>query len=487
MSTRARVSGDRRGSTRRITATANDLPPAVQWHEGMLLAPQHFQQATLRQEQLLYYHAALLSPYHWGVRHLRLDPVLLVDGTFRVLELEAVMPDSLIVSAQAEDAAELTLDLAPHLDELKQRPLPVHVAVAAKRRGVAAAEGEMARYESVEGYPVADENSGRGELRVPRLVPRLRLLLTDDPPAKYVSFPIAEVAYANETFALTEFVPPTLEVATHTPLGEACAALATRLREKAIFLADQVHTPSVAVRMPQLLETRATIHSLVAALPPFEALVASGAAHPFPLYLALCHLAGQAAAICRALVPPVLDPYDHNDLRTTFDGPLKFISQVLDEGILETYTAYPFQAEDGAFRLDFDPAWEGRRLVLGVRAREGASEQQLLEWVDSALIGSLSRIPSLREKRIVGAPRQPLDADRDLVPARGIQLFALTPDPEFVDADEPLEVRNLDDPDGAGSPLEILLYVKKDTAAAAGQQPPPDRAVGPGGHDAAAR
>lgn len=34
---------------------ADDLPAAVQWHEGMLLAPQHFQVRALRQEELLHW------------------------------------------------------------------------------------------------------------------------------------------------------------------------------------------------------------------------------------------------------------------------------------------------------------------------------------------------------------------------------------------------------------------------------------------------
>ncbi|HYL06343.1 MAG TPA: hypothetical protein VE075_09905, partial [Thermoanaerobaculia bacterium] len=68
----------------RAAATAYDVPPAIQWHEGMLLAPQHFQLFAQRQELLLQYHAAAISPFHWGVRSCRVDPVMLVDGTFRV-------------------------------------------------------------------------------------------------------------------------------------------------------------------------------------------------------------------------------------------------------------------------------------------------------------------------------------------------------------------------------------------------------------------
>ena len=47
----------------------------IQWHEGMLLSPQHFQQMELRQQQILTYHMQLVSPFYWGVNHLRMDAV----------------------------------------------------------------------------------------------------------------------------------------------------------------------------------------------------------------------------------------------------------------------------------------------------------------------------------------------------------------------------------------------------------------------------
>ena len=52
---------------------AQEVPAAIQWHEGMLLAPQHFQQLGARQERLLHYHVETVSPFHYGVRSLRLD------------------------------------------------------------------------------------------------------------------------------------------------------------------------------------------------------------------------------------------------------------------------------------------------------------------------------------------------------------------------------------------------------------------------------
>jgi hypothetical protein len=45
---------------------------ALLWHDGLLLAPLHFQTLTRRQEELVTYHVRSASPYAWGVRTLTL-------------------------------------------------------------------------------------------------------------------------------------------------------------------------------------------------------------------------------------------------------------------------------------------------------------------------------------------------------------------------------------------------------------------------------
>jgi type VI secretion system protein ImpJ len=443
-----------------VAVRAHELPLPVQWHEGMLLAPQHFQQLVLRQDALLHYHALLLAPFHWGIRRLRHDPETLVHGVFRVLELEAVMPDGLVVSWRHGDGGELAVRLAPQLEAIRQRPATVQLEVAARLPGLAPVDGEMARYDSLEGELVADENTGDGDLRVPRLRPRPRLELTDEAPARYTSLPLARIAYSNEKFDLDpSYVPPTLAVPRDSTLGEMCAAIARRLREKAVFLQGQVRSPVLAARPPQLLDTKMLIASLVEGLPAFEAVLGTNLSHPYPLYLALCSLVGHVAAVGFGLLPPELAPYDHRDLYGSFEQARDFLFRALDEGILESYKGFPFFLKQGVFFIRFDPDWSERSLVLGVRGREGASEAEVLAWVEGCQMASRPKLPALTSKRVAGLARQRIDGEGDLVPGRGVTLFALTPDPEFIVPGEWLAIRNLDDREGRHRPVEIVLYV----------------------------
>ncbi|MGH9445302.1 MAG: type VI secretion system baseplate subunit TssK, partial [Terriglobia bacterium] len=372
---------------------AGHIPDAILWHEGMLLAPQHFQQLSLRQEALVQYSTMRFVPFAWGVHRLSVDQNLLLTGVFRVLDLEAVMPDGLVVCHHGQKGGPLEIDLTPKREEIAHQPLTVHLAIPDRACGLS--QGDLARYETFEGDPIADENADDSELQIPRLKPRVTLLAAEIPPSKYVSFPLARVQHRNETFALASFIPPMIQVALQSPLGDLCALTSKRLREKAMFLADQLQAPSTTIGMPSVLETRSRIQSLVAGLPLFEAVLSTGRSHPYLLYLSFCSLVGHLAALGNSLLPPLLPPYNHNDLRSTFEQVQRFVFRMIAEGVSEAYDGIPFHFESGVFSLAFDPSWTHRRLLLGMRGQTGMAEKDLLEWGETCLIGSQNIMGSL--------------------------------------------------------------------------------------------
>ncbi len=121
------------------------------------------------------------------MRRLRVDHVLLIEGIFRVLELEAVMPDGLIITHHHAPDQALELDLKGRENDLRKSPGRVHLAVPALHTGKGAADGRLPRYDSVEGPEIPDENTEDAGLRIPRLMPRPSLLFMERPPAKYTS------------------------------------------------------------------------------------------------------------------------------------------------------------------------------------------------------------------------------------------------------------------------------------------------------------
>lgn len=457
---------------------AHEIPESIQWHEGLLLTPQHFQQLSLRQESLLQYVAGAIAPFNWGVRRFEWDAAGLAGGRLRVLRLDAVMPDGLVVSYGARSGkelgvGELSVDLAPHAERLKGGgSVTVYLAVAA-RDAEPAARGKDGRYLSVEGDPVADEQTGDGGLVIPRLRPHLKLAAGDPPGKNHVSFPLARVRHSGAALTLEGFIPPALAVARDSALGRMCSDAARHMREKAMFLADRLRGASggmgggsAGARAVLDRETEALVRCLVAPLPQIEAVLATGVTHPYLVYLAFCAAAGQVATMGGNLEPPLFHAYDHDDLAATFMEVLGYIRGKVEAGAASSFTVHAFRYEDGegggVYSIDFDPAWATKRLVLGMRARPGVNETQLTDWGKDCIIGSRALMDALRRNRVRGARRSLIERDEDLVPPRDVLLFSLMPDPEYVEPGEVLQI--FDAAGGRGQetrPSAIVLYVRQ--------------------------
>jgi len=444
---------------------ATDIPEAIQWHEGMLLAPQHFQQLALRSETLLNYHTALAAPYHWGVRRLAFDHLLLGNGTLRVTELEAVMPDGLLVTHAPGPGGELQLDLMPFADAARANPITVHLAVAARRASGLPSDSELARYDSVERPEVADENAHDSEVAIPRLSPRLVLVPTaagePKPPNKYTSFPLGRLAYRDEVFALTDFIPPTLAVELRSPLGKLCGDLARRLREKAVFLVDQLSAAVTPATQATSQETRAALRSIIAGLPELEAVLNTGSTHPFVVYLSLMRLIGEMAGLGGGTVPPIFNAYDHDDPRAAFTDAVQFLQKSL-ERVEEAYQPVPFTIERDRFSLVIDQAWLTPTLIIGARGTSTQAEAAVAAWIEEALIGPGRGMMALFEARVRGAERRRIapEGQYELLPHRGVVLFEVTLELDSVAAGEKLEIWNPAAAQPQQRPAEVLLYVR---------------------------
>ena len=83
----------------------------IQWHEGMLLAPQHFQQESARIDALVGWQTLAGQPAAWGVRRLVVDEALLSRGVLRISLLEAILPDGMAVRFDAATSQDATLEL----------------------------------------------------------------------------------------------------------------------------------------------------------------------------------------------------------------------------------------------------------------------------------------------------------------------------------------------------------------------------------------
>jgi type VI secretion system protein ImpJ len=232
-----------------------------------------------------------------------------------------------------------------------------------------------------------------------------------------------------------------------------------------MLLADAAHNHTVDGPVRDDVATRMLMANLVGALPHLEAVLKTGSAHPYVVYLALCSMAGQLAVMRTEMVPPSFARYNHDDLYSTFEPVLDFIKSAIDQGVPLSYKTFPFQfredGEGGAWELQFDGDWSKKRLALGIKGQPATSEPDVVKWGQNCLIGSQTGMDSMRQKRIKGAGRKQTNRVGDVVAAGSFVLFSLNAGDaddagaSFIEPDQKLQILNRD----GVRPSEIVLHV----------------------------
>ncbi|MBY0272262.1 MAG: type VI secretion system baseplate subunit TssK [Alphaproteobacteria bacterium] len=431
----------------------------IQWYEGMLLMPQHFQQADIRMENLMSYYMRYTFPYYWGILHLKTDNALLTSGTFRPLELEAIMPDGLIISGLSANSPPLEVNLDNLKSELQKAPQYIYLCVPPQKFQDEHPEEELSRYISSLSNQVVDMNTGEQPIKIPLLEPNLSLIVGNEPPAHFISLPIAQVKYGAKSFSLTDYLPPQPQIDISTGVGALCNQLSEQLRLKLGYLQQKVqNVQSKTVKDSFFIEIEQVRLKLIAGLLPFEVLLSSQAASPLQLFKELCSLAGQISGVKYGESPPRFQAYNHLDLRSTFREVINYIKKVLDE-IQESYTIIPLALKNNVFKLQLDSSLVGDRLVLGARANAGMKTESLINWINNCIIVTESNITLARDNRVLGANRTIVSEvpSLNLVATSDIQLFVMDVDPRYIDPKEMLCIFNISDNEEQ-RPSELVLY-----------------------------
>ena len=101
----------------------------------------------MRVEELLHFNLRRSTPYFWGIHQFKYDQVLLREGLLRVLELEAIMPDGLVIWHEPVKPEDLQIELASHAEAAKAGPLTIYAAIVADKRS-GSGEDANSRYVS---------------------------------------------------------------------------------------------------------------------------------------------------------------------------------------------------------------------------------------------------------------------------------------------------------------------------------------------------
>lgn len=387
------------------------LPDAVQWSEGMLLSPQHFQQNDIHAQAVLHQRLLGLSPHCWGVRQLVLDDVRLSDGLIKIIACDAVMPDGLPVLFRADNAGfQLQLDVSGKCSS-DGRPLRVFLALPPRVGASLVHSTSIRRYESLPGTETLDEVTGIGDVLVERQRARLELFTEGALPADYASVPLLDVIIdSHGNIALGDFHPPMFRIGASAFLGDAglqqkFAQLRSdmwkKFRELIGTFGDDAPEAAAVMGTEGRMHLRVA-REIAACLPLIDALLSDPLYAPAQAWQVMAQIVGRVTAIGANPRPLAMDPYNHIDCIGQFKEALEFVKRKLMLINSEWDSLAFARVSEGMFARRL-PEDSSQTVYIELRAREGQTSRDLNAWLAEARIASENLLPVLRERRLPGA------------------------------------------------------------------------------------
>lgn len=384
--------------------------PGVLWREGMLLSPQHLQQAERAAAAQAAAVLRLAHPLAVGVARLRIDPARLAAGSFALLSAEALLPDGSAVLADAPADLPAAIDLAARIPAGTTSavihlalPLAPEAAVAVAADGVHA--GRAVRWRSAFAE-VADAIDGRPRA-IEVVAPNLRLVVEGESLDGMASLPVAAVLReGGDRFALDPaFAPPCLRL-------DAAPALLERVRTVAAIAAARAaeigaHRRSRTLGLVEFavgdVATVMTLQAIGAALPGLRHACDGGWHHPAEVHARLAALAGQLIALSGDGDPGALPGYDHRAPAACFAALCDLLGRQLRAVIASRYVPLPTRAAGERVHAAQLPEHigDGSRLFLAVISTLPA-ERVIRELPARGKVASHGRLDTLVASALPG-------------------------------------------------------------------------------------
>lgn len=400
------------------------LSQPVQWSEGMLLSPQHFQQNDKYWGQQLCGAMAIMQPHYYGISTLEIDHSELMSGSLIIKAVSGVLPDGLLFDYPIEaQGRALKRDLESDFINMPEKQRVLHVYLQVPRRGTAAAKNDSPQQRFIPQRPeeIPDENTGLGAAEVGRLVPNLSLTVVEPTAAVTYIRLMSITKKADGTFQVEKDYPAMLNIAAFRHFEDLCLQrrlrkLRDNLRERTRQLVRIVQASRSSTDREQRRRYSHIVAQLVKALPLLDIYQDSPDTHPSTVYSGLAVFLGQLSSINPSgVLPPTIEGYKHTNSYAGFDKLLSILEKTVDRYQLK-YSSLIFEREinadgDTVFSLLLNSKWIDKDIYIEAKLDNTTDCAPLHKWFSSAVIcADDNRLRStIEQSRTVGAARNSVE------------------------------------------------------------------------------
>jgi len=416
----------------------------VVWSEGMLVSPQHMQQADLYHERMLDCRLVATAPLSWGITAAQIDTGALAADQLVVSRFSGVLPDGLPLDFKAGDpeapaARPIGANFPPALSALE-----VFLAVPKEREGVPSVAAELAgdgkapagkaairtRFRSAS-QKIVDMTGEAADLTMAFAQRNLTVLFGNEARDDYDSIKIAEVVRdAGGALLVSEaYIPSVLTIAASPFLMSGVQRLlALMVAKQRQLSAERQQRDSASIEFGANDVTRyLQLSSLNATIPFLVHAGRNGELSPRELFLFLIQSAGQLSTFSIDTDPSAFPPFVFTDLRSTFEELFALLTGLLRANLREMCVRIPIEIHEGIHvgALNDERILKCQQFVLGATSSMPV-EQLARELASRAKIASWTQLPFLMRAATRGVPLQVTHRPPAEIPVRpGVVYFLM--------------------------------------------------------------
>lgn len=405
-----------------------NVPERIMWHDGMLLSPQHFQQAFKRCENIIRYQNFENAPYPFGIKIFKYEESSFASGILKIEELECTFQDGLGYYYNSNmEASPLQIDLTAHKEALSKQALTLTVCIPKNQNKNNILNSTFSRYKSAsfDAYSF-DENTGEDKIFIPRIKANICFLFEHEVTSNYIALPVAKIYLENSFYKTKIFAPPSTRVGKKSPIWNICNSICMLLRNKIQDIIEDFHKFDNETHRGIFYSRQLALRSMKANLPRLEACLHSGQFHPFQLYLEVYQVYGQIIANDVDESPQALIEYNHFNPLVCFEKIFKNIVEFLEKEIPTGFNITKLTKIDKKFQVSFQTELStlenNTHILLGFKKNYSVSNENFLSWIKSAIICEEENYAITLERRSLGLSRSVVEKYDTLIPQRNIFL-----------------------------------------------------------------
>ncbi len=435
------------------------LQDPIDWHEGMLLEPQHLQHFETRISQSLRLALELQQPFPWGFFNLEVDESKLAGGILCIEKIQALFKNGLFIDWDKKytKIEPLTFDLR-NLPVDDMTPFYVFIGV---HKSYAFNINEQTRTMGIaQSYLAANTNEQPNEIesQTPYMRPLLKMAFSEEDISEYTTLALLKMEKRLGSYRVVPFQPPRFFLPIDDYYVKKMKTFAADLRRKVGYLQAAQKNQTRAVDFTSQL----ILVNLLSLLPEIENTLQKLRVSPYQLFDITIRAVGALSAVKSTLVIPPLPAYNHDDFYACFD-PIYTLANRLLSMISETYTAQVFMFNQGVYSLKIEESMiKDNTLFIGCEVANSVTQHDVSEWIKGAVIASEHTINDVKRARVLGASRTLISSDgqTEMFSDRTLVLVKISCD-AFIKAKEALCIFNVNHQKDM-RPYRILLFSRVD-------------------------